>query len=202
MKIDIMERFRIEFSPFGITMIPLMIAINVVAGYLAAGTPVWMDTIGSMLAGLILGPFNALVVGALTNIFKFLTFDPYALPYAIVNAAIGLVAGLFAITGWVKQEKTPNQIIRVLIASIILALVATFTSTPLNVVLWGGTTGKPWVDLIFAGFLASGWDVFTSSLTAEFISDIVDKTLGFFISWIIYLQLPPSFIKTRAEMVE
>ncbi|MCD6484964.1 MAG: ECF transporter S component [Candidatus Odinarchaeota archaeon] len=202
MGINIMERFKIEFSPFGITMIPLMIAINVVAGYLAAGTPVWMDTIGSMLAGLILGPFNGLVVGALTNIFKFLTFDPFALPYAIVNAAIGLVAGIFALTGWVKQEKTANQIVRVLIASIILALVATFTSTPLNVAFWGGYTGKSWVDLIFAGFLASGWDVFTASLTAEFISDIVDKTLGFFISWIIYLQLPPSFVKTRADMVE
>jgi len=30
-------------------------------------------------------------VRTLTNIFKWITFDPYALPYAIVNAAIGLL---------------------------------------------------------------------------------------------------------------
>jgi len=191
------DKIKEEFSPFGIAMIPLMIGINVISSFLAAQTPVWMDTIGSMLAGVIVGPFNGLVVGLLTNVFKWLTFDPYALPYAIVNAAIGFVAGLFAVTGWIKQEKSTTMIIRVFIASVILAIVATATATPLNVVLWGGTTGKPWVDAIFAGFLASGWDVFMASMTAEFISDILDKTISFFITWFIFLQVPPMFIKTQ-----
>ena len=196
------ENIKEEFSPFGIALIPVMIAINVISSFLAANTPVWMDTIGSMLAGVIVGPFNGLVVGLLTNVFKWLTFDPFALPYAIVNAAIGLVAGLLAVTGWIKQEKSLMMVIRVIIASIILALVATFTATPLNVSLWGGFTGKAWVDAIFAGLLASGWDVFMASLTAEFISDILDKTIGFFVTWIIFLQVPPTFIKTQEIQIE
>ncbi len=190
------SRLRIEFSTFGIAMIPLMVGINIVSAYLAAGTPIWADTLGSMLAGIIIGPINGLVVGALTNIFKWVTFDPFALPYAIVNAAIGLIAGICALLGLVRKETNALQVSRILIISIVLAVVATLTSTPLNVSLWGGSTGKPWVDAIFAGFMAGGWQVFPASMAAEFISDITDKIITFFIAWLIYTRVPAQFIKT------
>ncbi len=190
------SRLKMEFSTFGIAMIPLMIGINVAASYLAASTPIWADTIGSQLAGIIIGPMNGLVVGALTNIFKWVTFDPYALPYAIVNAAIGLIAGVCALLGVVKRETNSKQIARTFAVGVVLAVTATLTSTPLNVTLYGGTTGKAWVDAIFAGFLAGGWEVFPASMTAEFISDIVDKLITFFVSWVIYTKVPPQFIKT------
>ncbi len=190
------SRIKLEFSSFGIAMIPLMIGINVVSAYLAANSPIWADTIGSQLAGIIIGPFNGLVVGALTNVFKWVTFDPYALPYAIVNAAIGLIAGACALFGLIKPQRTTSQALRVILVGILLAVTATLTSTPLNVSLYGGTTGKPWVDAIFAGLLAAKWDVFPASMTAEFISDISDKTITFFISWLIYTKVPPQFVRT------
>jgi energy-coupling factor transport system substrate-specific component len=190
------SRLKKEFSTFGIAMIPLMIGVNIVSSYLAASTPIWGDTIGSQLAGIIIGPFNGLVVGALTNIFKWVTFDPYALPYAIVNATIGLIAGACAILGVVKPERNAKQIVKILLVGIVLAVTATLTSTPLNVSLYGGSTGKPWVDAIFAGFLAGGWPVFPASMTAEFISDIADKIITFFISWLVYTKVPVQLIKT------
>jgi energy-coupling factor transport system substrate-specific component len=190
------SRLRIEFSTFGIAMIPLMIGINIVSSYLAAGTPIWADTLGSMLAGIIIGPINGLVVGALTNIFKWVTFDPFALPYAIVNAAIGLIAGVCALLGLVRKETNAPQIGRTLLISIVLAAVATLTSTPLNVSLYGGTTGKAWVDAIFAGFMAGGWQVFPASMAAEFVSDITDKIITFFIAWLIYTRVPAQFVRT------
>ncbi|MGD0549575.1 MAG: hypothetical protein ABSA81_03390 [Candidatus Bathyarchaeia archaeon] len=190
------SRWKIEFSTFGIAMIPLMIGINIASSYLAAGTPIWADTLGSMLAGIIIGPFNGLVVGALTNIFKWVTFDPFALPYAIVNAAIGFIAGVCALLGLVRKETNASQVGRILAIGIVLAVVATLTSTPLNVSLWGGSTGKAWVDAIFAGFMAGGWQVFPASMAAEFISDIADKIITFFIAWLIYTRVPPHFIKT------
>jgi len=177
-------------------MIPLMIGVNIVSSYLAAGTPIWADTLGSMLAGIIIGPINGLVVGALTNIFKWVTFDPFALPYAIVNAAIGLIAGVCALLGLVRKETNAPQIGRTLLISIVLAAVATLTSTPLNVSLYGGTTGKAWVDAIFAGFMAGGWQVFPASMAAEFVSDITDKIITFFIAWLIYTRVPAQFVRT------
>jgi energy-coupling factor transport system substrate-specific component len=190
------SRLKIEFSTFGIAMIPLMIGINIASSYLAAGTPIWADTLGSMLAGIIIGPFNGLVVGALTNIFKWVTFDPFALPYAIVNAAIGFIAGVCALLGLVRKETNASQVGRILAIGIVLAVVATLTSTPINVSLWGGSTGKAWVDAIFAGFMAGGWQVFPASMAAEFISDITDKIITFFIAWLIYTRVPSHFIKT------
>jgi energy-coupling factor transport system substrate-specific component len=190
------SRMKIEFSTFGIAMIPLMIGINIVSSYLAASTPVWADTLGSMLAGIIIGPINGLVVGLLTNVFKWVTFDPFALPYAIVNAAVGLIAGACALMGAVKRETSASQVGKILAVGVVLAVVATLTSTPLNVTLYGGSTGKPWVDAIFAGFMAGGWQVFPASMAAEFISDIADKIITFFIAWLIYTKVPAQFVKT------
>jgi len=190
------SRLKIEFSTFGIAMIPLMIGINVVSSYLAASTPIWADTLGSMLAGIIIGPINGLVVGALTNIFKWVTFDPFALPYSIVNAAVGLIAGVCALLGAVRRETSAPQIGRTIAIGVILAIAATLTSTPLNVSLYGGSTGKAWVDAIFAGFLAGGWQVFPASMAAEFISDITDKIITFFIAWLIYTKVPAQLVKT------
>lgn len=190
------SRLKVEFSTFGIAMIPLMIGINVVSAYLAANTPIWGDTLGSQLAGIIIGPFNGLVVGALTNIFKWLTFDPYAFPYLIVNAAIGLIAGACALLGIVKRQTGPMQVGRTIAVGVILAFTATLTSTPLNVTLYGGNTGKAWVDAIFAGLLAGGWQIWPASMTAEFISDFADKIITFFIAWVIYTRVPAQFIKT------
>jgi energy-coupling factor transport system substrate-specific component len=173
-----------------------MIGINIASSYLAAGTPIWADTLGSMLAGIIIGPINGLVVGALTNIFKWVTFDPFALPYAIVNATIGFIAGVCALLGLVRKEKNASQVGRILVISVALAVVATLTSTPINVSLWGGSTGKAWVDVIFAGFMAGGWQVFPASMAAEFISDITDKIITFFIAWLIYTRVPSHLINT------
>ncbi len=192
------ERFKIEFSTFGIVMIPLCIGINIAAGYIGQFTPFWLDTLGTMLAAVILGPFNALVVGLLTNIFKFLVFDPYALPYAIVNGAIGFVTGLFAWkTDFFRPEKTGMQIVKVLILGVILALTATFTSAPLNYYFWGGYTGKAFADAIFVGLLASDYDPFTASLIAEFISDILDKPVCIIIVWLVLINIPERFIFTK-----
>jgi hypothetical protein len=96
----------------------------------------------------------------------------------------------------VRPERSTKQIGKTLLVGIILAITATLTSTPLNVTLYGGTTGKAWVDAIFAGFLAGGWPVFPASMTAEFFSDITDKIITFFISWLIYSKVPPQLIKT------
>ncbi len=81
-----------------LTLIPLAIAINIAGGQLiqTLRIPLYLDSIGTVLVGALMGPWIGLITGALSNVIWTLTGLPNSGPainFAYVAAAIGLVAG-------------------------------------------------------------------------------------------------------------
>jgi energy-coupling factor transport system substrate-specific component len=79
-----------------LALIPLAIAINIAVGQLVAvlKLPVYLDSIGTVLVGALIGPWVALLTGALSNIiWTLLGINPPAIWFAPVAAIIGLIAG-------------------------------------------------------------------------------------------------------------
>lgn len=91
---------RSGLSSTALALIPLAIAINIAVGQLVAVSrvlPVYLDSIGTVLVGALLGPWAGLLTGALSNIIWTLTGLPLSGPaiyFAYVAAAIGLIAGI------------------------------------------------------------------------------------------------------------
>ena len=91
-----------QFDTRTIVLIPIAIAINVVLGQ-TVGTalklPVYLDSIGTILVGVLAGPIAGAATGLLSNLaWTFLLAgtpfgSPYAWPFAIVAVEIGLLAG-------------------------------------------------------------------------------------------------------------
>ena len=75
-----------------------------------------------------------------------------------------------------------------------IGIVSAVISTPLNVIFWGGQTGIPWGDSIFAAMIANHIPVWISSFTDEFILDILDKVVVAYLAFFIYRQLPQRMI--------
>jgi energy-coupling factor transport system substrate-specific component len=79
-----------------LALIPLAIAINIAIGQLVAvlKLPLYLDSIGTVLTGALLGPWVGLITGALSNIiWTLLGINPPAIWFAPVAAVIGLIAG-------------------------------------------------------------------------------------------------------------
>lgn len=97
-----------QFDTRTIVLIPFAIAINIVLGQ-TVGTalklPVYLDSIGTILVGVLAGPIAGAATGLLSNLtWTFVLAgtpfgSPFAWPFAIVAAQIGLVAGLFGYAG-------------------------------------------------------------------------------------------------------
>lgn len=80
-----------------LALIPLAIAINIAGGQLvkALRLPIYLDSVGTVLTGVLLGPWVGMLTGALSNIIWTLTgLDAFAIWFAPVAAVIGLCAGL------------------------------------------------------------------------------------------------------------
>jgi hypothetical protein len=94
-----------QFTTRVITLIPVAIAINIVLGYTVQTVlklPIYLDSIGTILVGVLAGPIAGAVTGAASNLIW-----QYAPgigggtigPFAVTAAVIGILAGLWGYLG-------------------------------------------------------------------------------------------------------
>ena len=93
-----------QFSTRVIVLIPVAIAINIVLGFTVQkvlNLPIYLDSIGTILVGVLAGPIAGAVTGAASNLIW--QYAPVIGPgsnigpFAITAAVIGLLAGIW---GW------------------------------------------------------------------------------------------------------
>lgn len=192
------ERLKAHFTTIALVLIPITVGINVVGGWTASTLklPIWIDVIGTIIAGVMAGPWVAGTVGLLTNVFLGLVMNPVYFPYAIVNIAIGLVVGYLAMRGWFKSWG--------MVVLVGLCVVATqvLTASPITVYLFGGVTGATGVSFLTAYFIATSQKIFASVLKAQIIFALIDKMLSVFVAYLVIRAIPTRFLSqvTRASV--
>lgn len=89
---------RRHFSSQALVLIVISIAINMIGGQLASMVklPIFLDSIGTLISAVLLGPVIGMLTGLLTNLLWGLLTDPIAAAFAPVAMVIGLVAGWLA----------------------------------------------------------------------------------------------------------
>jgi len=98
---------RSGLNSTALALIPLAIAINIVIGQLVTGLPVYLDSIGTVLVGALLGPWMGLLTGVLSNVIWTLLGNPVPIWFAYVAGVIGLMAGFAGRLG-VFQRPSPR----------------------------------------------------------------------------------------------
>lgn len=191
------ERIREDFSTEAWVLIPVGVGINVVVGTIiqTLRVPLFLDTIGTILVALLAGPWVAVIAGILTNLVLGFTSGPQLIPFALVNIAIALVIGFLAKWGWFRIESTVGYW-RLIAAGILVALVGTAFSAPISVFVFGGVTPGA-QGAVTAAFLASGNAIWTSVISASFITEPIDKIISIFIAYFIARSVPLRYLPRR-----
>ncbi len=119
-----------QFATRTIVLMPIAIAMNIVLGQ-TVGTalklPVYLDSLGTILVGVLAGPIAGAATGLLSNLaWTFLLAgtpfgSPYAWPFAIVAVEIGALAGVFGYVGVFRSR--PGSSPAALAAGVLAALV-------------------------------------------------------------------------------
>lgn len=101
-----------QFDTRTMVLIPFAIALNILLGQAVAAAlkiPVYLDSIGTILVGALAGPVAGAATGFLANmLWTFVVPPPFnssaAAAFAIVAAAIGVLAGIFGRAGWLRPR--------------------------------------------------------------------------------------------------
>jgi len=183
--------WSISFSTPVLVLIPVAVGINYVGKLFAQllKLPLWLDSIGTVIASMLSGPIVGSISGAINNIIYGLTMDPISFVYALTSVAIGLTVGIMAYKGRI------NNLWRAVVVGLVVALVAAVVSTPLNVIFWGGQTGNVWGDALYAYLIAHGVPVWLSSFLDELVVDLPDKVATVIIAFLIFASLPKRLVQ-------
>jgi energy-coupling factor transport system substrate-specific component len=187
-----MDNIRKEFTTSTLVLIPIAIAINVGVNLLVQrlGLPLYLDSIGTVLVGVLVGPWSAALTGILAVIVITIFFWPPAVAWAAVAAVIGILAAVFNAAGWMKTWW------KAALAGLITGIIAAILSAPIAAYVYGGVTGQAGTDALVAFFRGYGLEVLGANLAQGAVSDPLDKLISFVIVWAIMIGLPERF-KTR-----
>lgn len=179
--------FKTKFNAACFVLIPVCIGINYVGKLFASllKLPLWLDSIGTCIGGVLGGSVIGGICGAANNlIYGLTTGDSITLIYALTSFGIGVAVGIMARLG--RMKTFPGA----LLTAVAAGLTAVVISTPLNIIFWGGMTGNVWGDAVFAWSQAGKLPVFFGSFLDEVIVDVPDKLITLLLVFAIVKNLP------------
>lgn len=179
---------KADFNLITILIIPIAIAINFICGslVLALKLPLYLDSIGTFLVGMLGGPWVGLVTGLLSIAINSVS-DPTLLPYALVAGVGGLLVGIFARKKWMNKKGT-------LIVSILLvSLASMIMSVLIAYVVYGGfdTSGN---SIMTAAMISAGIPFWPAQFLANLISEVPDKFLSILIPYLVVRNMSDRYL--------
>lgn len=148
--------------------------------------PIYLDSIGVVIAAIVLGVIPAIVCGAITCGVGFFLVNPYLPAYFGTSIVIALLAVLC------RRLNLFRSLPLAMVSGLIIAIGAALASAPITAYLFGGATLSG-VDAITAFFVSSGKALIESVLYAGLASEPVDKVLVCLIAFSVLRSLPNSF---------
>ena len=178
-----------------VTLVPLAVAVNFAANAAAGALrlPIYLDTIGTILAAVLLGPWWGALAGALTNVVGVVPNGVSNLLFAPVNVAAALLWGY----GIRSLGLGRNAVLFFLVAGVV-GVVTGILATPIVLFLFGGATGHP-SDLITAALASFGLE--RATLTSSVLSSVADKVVSGYVALALIAALPAA-LAARAVLPE
>ena len=181
-------RFKTAFTTTAWVLIPVAIGINLIGRFFTQtlNLPLFLDTIGTTMAAFLAGPWVAAVAGVLTNLVIGLTIEATSIPFGIVNAAIGIVAGVMAAHGFLRSTG------KIILMILCLTAITIITAMPLVVLVFEGVSGSG-VDAVTGFFAASGRNMVESVLGQQLLTTPGDKVLTVLLAFALIKGVPQRY---------
>ncbi|MEU6467366.1 hypothetical protein [Streptomyces sp. NPDC046976] len=179
-----------RLPPTTVALLPVAITVNIVMGKIVyfSGLPLQLDSIGTVLVGVVAGPAAGAATGALASVIVGMTITPGALPYAVTAAMIGFTAGVLARAGMFRRLPTA------VLAGGLIGVVAGVISAPITAFVFGNASGSVGQSALIATFQAFGNGMLKAATLQGLVADPLDKALTVVLAMAILKGLPPGFL--------
>lgn len=168
-----------------LTFMAVAVAINIVGSKIALfmHLPIFLDSIGTMLAGIALGPLagglTALVGGLVNGVLG----DIYAIYFSISGVLMGVLAGFLF-------HNKKNSWILLPLKTLVVTLPASALSACIETFLFGGITSAVVTTFIIQALSQTALKLFGSAFLTQAVTDYVDKLIAIILVVVSMKHLP------------
>lgn len=179
------------FSNRQIALMGMLIAFNVALGGLVhvLKLPIFLDSIGTVLAAVLLGPLAAILVGIFSFLVAAAIINPVYVWFIGTQAVIGLVVYMAA-----KHLGIFRSLGRIVPAGIVLGVITAIVSAPVIVYVFGGVAGSG-RDLITAALVGAGQQIWKAVFLSGAASEPIDKLLQLLAAFFVLKSLPRTVLE-------
>ena len=178
-----------------IALVPVASVLNVIGGTVAGALklPIFLDMIGTAVVAMTIGPWWGALVGVITNLTMGFLTGPVSIPFAACNVVGALVWGYGTRWGFANDK------LRFFGLSVASAVFVSLMAAPIVIFVFGGATGHA-SDVLTAGLLAAGNDMWAAVFSSNIIVSSADKILSSFFALAIIGALPTNLQVTGPIM--
>ena len=171
-------------SVYRLCLIGMAVVMNAAGAQLALTLrlPVYLDSIGTVMAGAMLGPVYGMMPSLLSGLVLGMTIDIYSLYFAPAGMLVGLMSGLV----W-KMHLAEKR--RMWLAAMLVAVPGTFVSSAICAVVFGGITSSG--SMVLVQLLARTPLGMTASIfLVQIATEYADRLISIFFVTVLLRTLP------------
>ena len=178
-----------------IALVTVASVLNVIGGTVAGALklPIFLDMIGTAVVAMTIGPWWGALVGVITNLTMGFLTGPVSIPFAACNVVGALVWGYGTRWGFANDK------LRFFGLSVASAVFVSLMAAPIVIFVFGGATGHA-SDVLTAGLLAAGNDMWAAVFSSNIIVSSADKILSSFLALAIIGAVPTNLQVTGPIM--
>ena len=186
-----MELTKPKISAVNLCVVAFAICINVAGGQLALllHLPIYLDSIGTILTGAMLGPVYGMLPNVLSGLIMGFTTDIYSLYYAPVGIVLGFMSGLVF-------KKKNTRVWWIFAAALMVTIPSTIISAGITAGLFGGITSSGSTILVQLLTNVAGLGLTVSCFIVQFVTDYLDRVISIFVV-LQMVRVLPSSIRDR-----
>lgn len=174
-----------------VMIVALCAALNVLGGFAArtlAIPVVYLDTVGTFVAAVVLGPWWGAAAGATYNVVASLTFDPGTWPFAVVSIVVALLWGY-----GIRRLGLGRSAWSFFGLGVVVAVASAVAASPIVLWVYGGATGSA-SDAITFLFELVGLDQGLSVFVSNLVSNSADKLIAGSVGLALVRALPQAYL--------
>lgn len=178
-----------KITAFQLCLVAMAVCVNVAGGQIALflRLPVYLDSIGTIFIGALLGPFFGMLPNLISGVITGMTTDIYALYFAPVGMLTGFLTGLVY-----KSEKKG-----IFLKALLVTVPGTVVSSLICAGLFGGITSSG--SSVLVQLLAkTPLGMTISVFLVQIFTDYLDRLLGLFLVGYV-LKLLPGEMKQKLK---
>ncbi|MBI5464335.1 MAG: ECF transporter S component [Ignavibacteriales bacterium] len=181
----IRERIRSELSGPSLPLIAFAVALNLAVGQIAVALkiPFYLDSLGTILTAILIGPWAGMLTGCTANILAAAIGNPSLMFFVPVTLVIGSFTAFVARRGGFRAWWSSG------LAGIVQGVLAATVSAPISAFVFGGTM-LAGTDALVVFYRAMGHSLLQSVWYQGLSSDPIDKLVSYLVIYATIHRLP------------